>query len=153
VSRLFAFPGAGIRTGRTHRRAPILGLSLDARSERGVAAVEFALILPLLLVLLLGIIDFGLYYYSDLQLTQSARDAARYLSLGEEDDAWAVINNLQGDPPPQTSVSGSVTPGAPLGQCSVSLTGTYTCLTPLPRLIGIDQELSIVVSATMREGK
>ena len=126
---------------------------LRGRSERGAAAVEMALVLPLVLLLLLGIIDFGLYSYSDLQIEHTARDAARYLSLGDEAGAQAVVNQLVGDFPPQTSISGAVTAGDPLDQCSVRLTGTYTCLTPLPRLFGIDQNLSIVASATMREAK
>jgi Flp pilus assembly protein TadG len=118
--------------------------------ERGAAAVEFALVLPVILVLLLGIIDLGMYFYSDLQLQQTARDAARYLSLGDEAGAQAVIDHLVSDPPPQTSVSASVTPGAPLAQCSVRLTGRYRFLTPLP---GLSPTLSFVASATMREGQ
>jgi Flp pilus assembly protein TadG len=34
------------------------------KSEKGQAAVEFALVLPILLLLILGIIDFGRILYS-----------------------------------------------------------------------------------------
>ena len=60
--------------------------------ERGAALVEFALVLPILLVILLGILDFGLYYYNDLQLTHAARDAARYLSVGKVAEANDAID-------------------------------------------------------------
>ncbi len=63
--------------------------------QKGAAAVEFALVLPLLLIILVGIIDFGLYFYNDLQLTHVARDAARYLSVGDVDEATAAINNAR----------------------------------------------------------
>lgn len=50
---------------------------LNRRAMRGVAAVEFALVLPLLIVLLLGIIDFGLMMYDKAMITNAAREGAR----------------------------------------------------------------------------
>ena len=47
------------------------------RGERGGAAVEFALlVLPLMLVLL-GILDYGFYFFVDLVATNAAREGAR----------------------------------------------------------------------------
>lgn len=46
-------------------------------SERGLATVEFALLLPVLLGLLLGMVDFGLALYDKSVLTQLCREAAR----------------------------------------------------------------------------
>lgn len=45
--------------------------------QKGVAAVEFALILPLLLVLLFGIVEFSLMLYNKAVITNASRDAAR----------------------------------------------------------------------------
>lgn len=45
--------------------------------QRGVAAVEFALVLPLLLLILFGIIDFGLMLYDKAMITNAAREGAR----------------------------------------------------------------------------
>ena len=56
---------------------------LRARSERGVAAVEFALMLPVLLLLLGGIMEFGSIYYVKNNMATVARDVARRLALGE----------------------------------------------------------------------
>jgi Flp pilus assembly protein TadG len=47
------------------------------KPQRGVAAVEFALVLPLLLVILFGIIDFGLMLYDKAMITNAAREGAR----------------------------------------------------------------------------
>lgn len=47
------------------------------RREAGSAAVEFALVLPILLVLLFGIINFGFIFATQISLNSSARDGAR----------------------------------------------------------------------------
>lgn len=47
-------------------------------SNRGVSAVEFALVLPLLLVILFGIIEFGLVLYNQAVITNASREGARY---------------------------------------------------------------------------
>lgn len=54
----------------------------ERRGERGAAAVEFALVFPLLALLVLGIIDFGMLVSANLTVTNAARDAARTASLG-----------------------------------------------------------------------
>lgn len=51
------------------------------RTQSGVAIVEFALVLPLLLVLSLIVTEFGRALYEYNTLVKSARDAARYLSM------------------------------------------------------------------------
>jgi Flp pilus assembly protein TadG len=48
------------------------------RGQEGVAAVEFAIILPLLLVLTLGALDMGHMYYMDHLITNASREGARY---------------------------------------------------------------------------
>jgi Flp pilus assembly protein TadG len=47
------------------------------RGQSGAVAVEFALVLPILLVLLFGIIEFGLIMYDKALLTNASREAAR----------------------------------------------------------------------------
>jgi hypothetical protein len=47
------------------------------RGDRGVAAVEFALVLPLLVILLFGIVGAGLVYFDHIRLQSAARDGAR----------------------------------------------------------------------------
>ena len=47
------------------------------RSERGAELVEFALVFPLLLLVTLGIVDFGLMFQRYEVLTNAAREGAR----------------------------------------------------------------------------
>jgi Flp pilus assembly protein TadG len=47
------------------------------RGDRGAAAVEFALVTPLLLVILFGIIDYGIWFADSISARQAVRDAAR----------------------------------------------------------------------------
>ncbi|CAB4694883.1 unannotated protein [freshwater metagenome] len=49
--------------------------------ESGATAVEFALILPLLLVLIVGLIDFGRMGFVQVSVTAASREGARYSSL------------------------------------------------------------------------
>ena len=46
-------------------------------NQRGIAAVEFALVLPVLLLLLFGIIEFALAMYDKAVITNASREAAR----------------------------------------------------------------------------
>ena len=50
-------------------------------NDSGAAAVEFALILPLLLILIIGLIDFGRMGFTQVSVTSASREGARYSSL------------------------------------------------------------------------
>ncbi|HXH25853.1 MAG TPA: TadE family protein [Vicinamibacterales bacterium] len=49
----------------------------DGRTNRGVTTVEVAIVLPLLLLLVFGIIEFGLAWFDKQSVTQGVREAAR----------------------------------------------------------------------------
>ncbi len=55
------------------------------KSQKGQAIVETALILPILLMLLFGITDFGRLFHAYLTLDHAGREAARAASVGTED--------------------------------------------------------------------
>lgn len=74
------------------------------RRQAGVALVEFALILPFLLLLSITAVELGRAIWQYELLTKSVRDAARYLSLQTPGDAirmtrarnLAVYGNISG---------------------------------------------------------
>jgi Flp pilus assembly protein TadG len=51
------------------------------QSDRGTTAVEFAIVVPLLLLILLGIIDFGRLLFVQVSLNAASREGARASSL------------------------------------------------------------------------
>src|ERR1700747_2671037 len=57
--------------------------------DRGAAAVEFALVFPLLLLIVFGIIDFGRALNAQITLTQAAREGAGPDAVG--DDSGTVV--------------------------------------------------------------
>jgi Flp pilus assembly protein TadG len=54
-----------------------MNLKRQIRSERGQTMTEFALILPILLVLVFGIVQFGIIFNNYVTLTDAARTASR----------------------------------------------------------------------------
>src|SRR5713226_5721761 len=48
------------------------------RDSRGQNAVEFALLLPVLMLILFGILDLGRLFFAAIAITNAARDGARY---------------------------------------------------------------------------
>jgi Flp pilus assembly protein TadG len=59
-------------------------------TDRGAAAVEFALVLPILMALVCGIVDFGRAFNAQLTVTHAARESVRVWALGgSQTDATA----------------------------------------------------------------
>lgn len=52
--------------------------SRSSSRERGAAAVEFALVVPILLALMFGIVDYGLWFGDSLNVRQGVDEAARH---------------------------------------------------------------------------
>ena len=55
------------------------------KNLRAQSVIEFALTLPLILVLVLGMVDFGRIFFTKMILTNAAREGANYLAYFPED--------------------------------------------------------------------
>ena len=60
-------------------------MRLVRRNKKGQSVVEFALVLPILLLLMLGMIEFGFVFHEYLVITYAAREGARSAALGSTD--------------------------------------------------------------------
>jgi Flp pilus assembly protein TadG len=108
------------------------------RGDRGAAAVEFALVLPVLLLVIFGIVDFGRMLYIKITLTQAAESSARATAiLGQQQgvqEAKTAIGDLdpnQLDPP---DVHACPSPPDPTQNATVTLTYHFQFVTPLAAL-------------------
>ncbi|MGD0686970.1 MAG: TadE/TadG family type IV pilus assembly protein [Streptosporangiaceae bacterium] len=101
--------------------------------DRGAAAVEFALLLPLLLLIVFGIIDFGRALNAQITLTQAAREGARLEALDQPN----VVSRTQAAATGLSNVSVSVVTACPVGagtgltNAVVKVTYTFSFITPV----------------------
>ncbi|MGX6603365.1 TadE/TadG family type IV pilus assembly protein [Micromonosporaceae bacterium Da 78-11] len=61
--------------------SPEPAVERPARGESGAAAVELAIVLPTMLLLIFGLIDFGRVMQQQIQLTEAVREGARVGAL------------------------------------------------------------------------
>ena len=71
---------------------------MTIKNQKGASAVEFAIILPLLLVLLFGIVEFSILFYNKAMITNASREGARAGIVFASDrlseaEIKAVVNN------------------------------------------------------------
>lgn len=87
------------------------------RRERGAAAVEFALILPILLLLVMGTIDFARAYNTHISLSGGAREGARAFALGTGD-----VETITRDAAPSVNPSADITVSCAIDGTGVACT-------------------------------
>jgi Flp pilus assembly protein TadG len=115
-----------------------------AEGDHGAAAVEFAIIVPLLVLLVFGIYEFGRAYNTQVQLTGAAREGARVMAITNDwpqaEAATIGAAPLVAAPAPTvTRVPAACSPGATMtvtatrpqtydiplfGSATLNLTGT-----------------------------
>ena len=66
-----------------------------AHTRRGQTLVEMALVAPLLIVLLFGIITLGIGVFYQQQISNAAREAARYAAIHSETSQCPTVSNLE----------------------------------------------------------
>ena len=144
-------------------------LQRRGRGERGAALLEMALTLPLLLLVCVGILEFGRAYQTWQVITNAAREGARIAVLPGMDDA-AVRSRVQQymtvgqlpkaatatiaiDRNQSVSIGGTATASA--SQVIVNYPFDFVVLDPIARLAtgqgsATPSTLNMVASATMR---
>lgn len=127
----------------------LVRLPARVRSQTGAELVEFALVLPILLLVFGGIVDFGLLLQRQQVITNAAREGARLAVLPgyTSDDVQARVTafvregiNNDSAAPVATLTPVTVTPGAgptfQAARVSVTLADQFLILGPIVSLAG-----------------
>ena len=138
------------RRKRTHRRG-----------ELAQSMVEFALAAPFLLLLMLGVIDFGRVYFAYVSVTNSARTGADYAAANcapacDADDLVGIreavvadtgqlLNTSSTNPDVSVNVGNSVSPGS--SNVDVTVSYTFTTIFPWP---GLPNTMNVERTVTAR---
>lgn len=110
-------------------------ISRARKGERGAVAVEFALIAPIFLALVVGIVEFSHAYNLQISVTQAAREAAREMAI-EDDQGAAALAAAAGAPGLNSgSFAYSFSPAACADDENITVSITYPAPT-LTRVFG-----------------
>ncbi len=108
------------------------------RNDRGAVAVEFAIVLPLLIILVFGIIDFGRVFFAQITVTQAAREGARLSALGLPNVQSRTTAAAAGlSPVMVTNPSICPTGSTQATDAVVTVTYTFEFSTPLIEMVGL----------------
>jgi Flp pilus assembly protein TadG len=116
------------------------------REDSGAAVVEFAITLTMLLILVFGIVDFGRALFTMNNLTQAAREGARYGAvsngmseeIGIKDTTIAHAAALGGAALTRADITVTATnAGGTLQYMRVQINYTFVPITPIASLIGL----------------
>ena len=114
----------------------------NVSDDRGAAALEFAIVVPILLTLVFGMIEFGFVFQAQLALTHAAREGARLASVNKY-DSGAVASRAY----PLTSSGGLSVSESDLGTAvKVSVTYPYK-----PQILPWLPVMTLQSEATMRK--
>ena len=99
-----AYPRRGARGARGNRglglgpvEVPVIRRlrGRRTRGEHGAAAVEFAILMPVLLLVVLGMVQYGLYFWSAQGGSSAAREAARRAAVGDYTACTAFVADVR----------------------------------------------------------
>ena len=131
-------------------------------SRHGLAAVELALLLPLLMLIILGCVDFGRFAYTYIAVTNASRTGASFGALNPFTTAtqttWTnevrqkVVDDMIALPdfaPADLQVSSSriIDPSGGLWRVRVQVTYPFKCIVSWP---GIPSQLNLTRAVEMR---
>jgi Flp pilus assembly protein TadG len=146
-----ATPETPLRTTLRLGRRQLVETGGKSPGSQGAAAVEFALVLPLFIVLLFGVVEFGLIMDAKGIITHASREGARYgvvyrLTPKTKADIETYVQNYLQEAG-FTGATVTATPGNPL---SVKVDYPYH-FAALPAFIaGLSGPLTLSAETTMR---
>lgn len=106
------------------------------KNKKGQSLVETALVLPILLLILTGIIDFGIMFNNYLLIGNAAREGARSAAIGSTDAQISSKVNEVASLLDSTKLSVEITPDGVTGRTAgnsvkVTVKYEYSMITPV----------------------
>jgi len=98
-----------------------------ASSDRGAAAVEFALVVPILLLVIIGIVNFSFVFAQQISLNNAARQAARYAAVAG--NSCLAIENEGKTGANTIGMTGSQVPTPVISNCAAG-SPNFPCIGP-----------------------
>ncbi len=129
------------------------------RGEDGQAMLEFALVLPIFLLILCGILDFGWLYYNQLALNNICREGARYavVSTAEDKTTDGILRHIENfidDTYPIEDIVVTVAYTKPLdplsGDVVVAAEKEFQYLTPIISTVTGQQSRTLTAQVVMK---
>jgi Flp pilus assembly protein TadG len=123
------------------------GHTVSKSTERGAVAVEFALLVPLLVMILLGIMEFGRAYNAQVTLTNAAREGVRSMAINNSQATARTAAKTAATQLNPALVDGNVTFSAT--DCTVGTQITVTVSYSLSTMTGIAGPFAMTGKGTM----
>jgi len=105
--------------------------------DRGAAAIEFALLFPLLMLIVFGTIDFGRALNAQITLTQAAREGVRLDALGNPNVKAQTQAAATGLSPVNVAVTACPPGAAPTTNAVVNVSYQFNFVTPVGAIAGL----------------
>jgi Flp pilus assembly protein TadG len=122
-------------------------------SDGGQSLAEFAMVAPIFLLLVFGIVDFSLGLKAWLTVSNASREGARVLALGESCSQVTsqAQNAAQGLAGVTVGIAPATCTGNPGDPMSVTVSYTYNSVTPLGRFVKkLSGPITMTSTSTMR---
>jgi Flp pilus assembly protein TadG len=130
--------------------------SVSRRDDRGAVAVEFALLVPILVVILFAIIAVGIALFRVVNYTSAAREGARYAAVHCRPEAAVCTSDLIAARVTQAANGSPLGPGTPTADrdCSVTpgepVTVSWEQMVPVHIPLVPDLTFTMTVAGTFR---
>lgn len=126
------------------------------KSEKGQGLVEFAIILPILLLLIMGIIQFSIIISAQVTITNAAREAVRSsaLSISTDDDIKENIKDsleTKAFFPAKQNIIVDIT-GTETVTVKISV-NNFEIIVPVPDVFLPGSKINLTADASMRKEK
>lgn len=124
------------------------------KNKKGQSLVETALVLPIILLILTGIVDFGLLFNNYLIVSNASREGARSAVIGSTNEQIRAVVNTVAASLDSDKLTITISPDLPAGRskgvaAAVTVEYEYSMITPIIAAI-VPGPFNLESSTTMR---